>query len=42
MGESLTRNKTAEGLLVARKEIGVEVNVEKTKHVLKLHERSAG
>jgi hypothetical protein len=36
VGESIqTINKTTEGLLIASKETGLEVNVEKTKHVLK-------
>jgi hypothetical protein len=36
VGESiLTINKTTEGLLVTSNEIGLEVNVENTKHVLK-------
>jgi hypothetical protein len=36
VGESiLTINKTTEGLLVASNEIGLEGNVENTKHVLK-------
>jgi len=36
VGESiLTINKTTQGLLVASKEIGMAVNVEKTRHLLK-------